>query len=251
MENVLIEHHDGVALVRLNRSITNALNFDLLNELQECLHTVGNDPDVCGVVIASSNEKFFSIGLDIPYLYELTKKEVTFFYHKFNQVCISLYTLPKPTIAAVTGHAVAGGCILTLCCDYRFIAEGRKLMGLNEIKLGVPVPYPADCILQQIVGTQTAREIVYTGEFYLPEQLVKMGVVDCVLPLREVISKALEKAHLLGGMPQKAFVIIKRNRVEAVEARILKHLTEKEQLFVECWYSDEARQRLREAMEKF
>lgn len=250
MENVRIEYDEEVALLTLTRGITNAITLELVHEVTEALHTVEADPDVNGVVIRS-NEKFFSIGLDIPSLYGLKKDEFTQFYQQFNRMCITLYTLPKPTVAAVTGHAVAGGCIVALCCDYRYIAEGRKLMGLNEVKLGVPIPYPADCILQDIVGTRIAREIVDTGEFFPPEQLLTMGVVDCVLPLKEVIPQAVEKARLLGALPKKAFAMIKRNRVEMVEQRILERLKEKEEFFVECWFSDEARARLKDAMEKF
>ena len=109
----------------------------------------------------------------------------------FNQVCMELYTMPKPTVAAVTGHAIAGGCILALCCDYRFAAEGRKLMGLNEIRLGVPVPYLADCVLRQIVGARNAREIMETGEFYLPEQSLQIGMIDRVLPLEKVVADSI------------------------------------------------------------
>jgi enoyl-CoA hydratase/carnithine racemase len=202
-------------------------------------------------VLGSSNDKFFSIGFDIPELFDLARKDFRVFYQAFNGVCMDLYTLPKPTIAAITGHAIAGGCILALCCDYRFIAEGRKLMGLNEIKLGIPVPYPGDCILRQVAGTRNAREIMSTGEFYHSEELLQIGMVDQVLPLDQVLPKAIEKAGLLGALPHEAFGMIKRNRVETVEAQVLAHLAEKEQFFIECWYSDEARVRLKEAIKKF
>lgn len=130
-----VEHQDEVVLLKLNRGITNALNLQLVNQLAEHLQNVRANSDVHGLVLGSSNEKFFSIGFDIPELFELARKDFRVFYHAFNRVSMALYTLPKPTIAAITGHAIAGGCILALCCDYRFIAEGRKLMGLNEIKL--------------------------------------------------------------------------------------------------------------------
>jgi enoyl-CoA hydratase/carnithine racemase len=206
---------------------------------------------VQGLVLASSNDKFFSIGFDIPQLFELSREDFRVFYQALNRVCLDLYTLPRPTVAAITGHAIAGGCILTLCCDYRFMTEGRKLMGLNEIRLGVPVPYPADCILRHLVGLRNAREVMGSGEFYQPEELFQIGLVDQVLPLGQVLPKSVEKARFLGGMPREAFAMIKRNRVEMVEAEILARLEEKERFFMECWYSDEARGRLREAMEKF
>lgn len=251
MKLIRIEYRDRVAILKLNRGITNALNLQLVNQLAENLQKVRDDSDVHSLVLGSSNEKFFSIGFDIPELFKLTRKDFRVFYQAFNQVCIDLYTLPKPTIAAITGHAIAGGCILALCCDYRFIAEGRKLMGLNEIKLGIPVPYPGDCILRHVAGTRNAREISGTGEFYHPEELLQMGMVDQVLSLEQVLPKSIEKAKFLGALPHKAFGMIKRNSVEVIEAQILTHLAEKEQFFIECWYSDEARKRLKKAIKKF
>ena len=251
MKMIRIEHHGEVAIVKLDRGVTNTIDLQLVEELSETLQGVTHDPGVHSLVLGSSNERFFSIGFDIPQLFGLARQDFKFFYQTFNRVCMDLYTLPKPTIAAITGHAIAGGCILALCCDYRFIAQGRKLMGLNEIRLGVPVPYLADCVLRHIVGVRYARDIMDIGEFYQPEESLQMGIVDQVLPLEQVLPKSIEKARLLGGSPQEAFAMIKRNRVERVEAQVLMRLEEKERFFVDRWYSDEARERLREAMEKF
>jgi len=251
MSLIHVQDHDQVTVLELNRGITNALNLQLIHELAENLHQIRDDSAVRALVLSSSNLKFFSIGLDIPELFELAKQDFMAFFQTFDRVCIDLYTWPKPTVAAIPGHATAGGCILALCCDYRFIAQGRKLMGLNEIKLGVPVPCPADRILRQIVGTQSAREIMDTGEFYQPEKLFQMGMVDQVLPLDQVLPKAIEKAKLLGALPYEAFGMSKRDRVEKVKAQILECLAEQEQVFVERWYSDEGRERLKEAMQKF
>jgi enoyl-CoA hydratase/carnithine racemase len=251
MDMVCVEYSDKVAILKLNRSVTNALNLQLVEELGETLREVRHSPDVHSLVLASSNEKFFSIGFDIPQLFELTREDFCSFYRTFNRMCLDLYTLPKPTVAAITGHAIAGGCILALCCDYRLIAAGRTLMGLNEIKLGVPVPYLADRVLWQIVGVRYAREITDMGEFYRPEELLRMGAVDQVLSSEQVLFKSIEKARLLGSLPQEALAAIKQNRVEMVEAQVLAHLEEKEQFFIERWYSDETRERLQEAMERF
>ena len=248
---VCVEYSDKVAILKLNRSVTNALNLQLVEELGETLREVRHSSDVHSLVLASSNDKFFSIGFDIPQLFELTREDFDSFYQTFNRMCLDLYTLPKPTVAAITGHAIAGGCILALCCDYRLIAAGRKLMGLNEIKLGVPVPYLADRVLWQIVGVRYAREITDMGEFYRPEELLRMGAVDQVLSSEQVLQKSVEKARLLGLLPQEALAAIKQNRVEMVEAQVLAHLEEKEQFFIERWYSAQARKRLQEAMERF
>ena len=246
---VQIEYRDDVALVKLNRGITNPINLELVQALRKTLENAQNSSR--SLVLCSSNDKFFSIGLDIPELYTLNRKDFAAFYHAFNHLQLELYTLPLPTVAAVTGHAVAGGCILALCCDYRYIADGRKLMGINEAKLGVPIPYPADCILRSIAGIRISRILTDSGEFFLPEQLYEMGVVDCVVPAKDVIPQSVEKARSLGALSQKAFAVIKRDRTEAVEKQILKRLEERETVFVECWFSDEARTQLEKQMEKF
>jgi enoyl-CoA hydratase/carnithine racemase len=90
-----------------------------------------------------------------------------------------------------------------------------------------------------------------TGEFYGPEELLRMGMVDQVLPVEQVLAKSIEKGASLGALPGEPFAMVKRNRVEMVEARVVMHLEEKGQFFVERWYSDEARERLKEAMDKF
>jgi len=250
MELIRIERFDPIAVLELNRGVTNALNLQLLQELAEAIRLVRESAEIRSLVLTSANDKFFSIGLDIPHLLDLGQEDAASFYWAFNQVCLGLFTLPKPTVAAITGHAIAGGCILALCCDFRLIAEGRRLMGLNEVKLGLPVPYLADCLLRQIAGARQARDMMETGEFYRPEELLRLGIVDQVLPLDEVRTEAMKKGRALGALPAHAFGVIKRSRVEIVEAQVLAH-PEKDQVFVECWCTEEAQALLREAAGKF
>jgi enoyl-CoA hydratase/carnithine racemase len=251
MKYISIEDRDHVVILKLAHDDTNPLNAELIQELAEELGRVKANPEVSGLVLGSANVKFFSIGFDIPNLYELSRNDFAVFYHAFNSFCLELYTLPKPTVAAITGHAVAGGCILALCCDYRFIADGRKLMGLNENKLGVPVPYPADRILRETIGNREARNVMESGEFFDPNELLRFGMVDEIIPLEQVLPTSIEKARSLGDLPQGAFVAIKQNRVEIVEAQIKARMDEKEALFLDCWYSQESRSLLKDAIEKF
>ena len=251
MELIDITRHDGVVLAKLNHGVTNAISLELVQELAETVEQVRNDSAARALVMASATDKFFSIGFDIPQLFTFNAQEFGSFFRAFNQVCLDLYTLPKPTVAALNGHATAGGCILALCFDYRLIGQGRKLMGLNEIKLGVPVPYIADCCLRALIGVRQARDLMESGEFVGPEAALRLGMVDEALPDENVVERALEKAHKLGSLPAAAYAAIKRNRVEGIEAEVKAKWEEKERFFVENWCSDDVRQRLREAMQKF
>lgn len=251
MTTLSVEYQQHVVILKLNNGVTNSINLELVNDLLETLRSLRDNPEARSFVLSSANDKFFSIGFDIPHLIGLSKQEFSTFYRTYNKLCLELFTFPKATVAAITGHAVAGGCILALCCDYRYIAEGHKLMGLNEIKLGIPVPFPGDCMLRQIIADHHAREVMESGDFYPPEELSRIGLVDEVVPLEEVLSRSIEKASALGSFPSGAFAGIKANRVESVAAHIRSNLSEKESNFIDLWYSQEARARLQAALEKF
>jgi enoyl-CoA hydratase/carnithine racemase len=251
METIRLEQQEGGAVIQLNRGIINAINHLLLDELGEALRQIAEDPEIGSLVITSGNDKFFSIGFDLPELYPLPQQEFRQFFRMFNRRCLDLYTFPKPTIVALTGHASAGGCILALCTDYRFMAEGRRLMGMNESKLGVPVTYLANLLLRQLVGERQAREAVSSGTLYPPEEAARMGMVDAVYPLAEVVSSAIEKARELGEMPGDAFAANKRLWVRAIESQVVSYLDEEERLFLDQWYAPTARQRLEDALARF
>lgn len=248
---VSVQKKKNIAIVQLSHKSTNAINLALVKELADTINDIKVDDKIKALVLTSANEKFLSIGFDIPSLRPLSQDDFSVFYQAFNQLCIDLYTLPKPTIAAITGHAIAGGCILALCCDERVIAEGRKLFGLNEVKLGVPVPYVADRILHALVGARLAREVMELGEFYPAEDALGIGLVDYLVPLDQVLEKAQEQARLLSAAPGEAFALIKANRVEDVMIGILDRLEVKQMRFIECWYADAARKPLEEAGRKF
>jgi enoyl-CoA hydratase/carnithine racemase len=242
---------DGVAFLRLDRGVTNPIDLELVNRLGEALTSAEDDADVAAVVLGSTNEKFFSIGFDIPALFAAPPPTFLHFFQAFDQLCLRLLGFPKPLVAALRGHATAGGCILAVCCDYRLIADGRRLMGLNEIKLGVPLPWPAECALRRLVGPRIARDVIDSGEFLPPDQLLRLGLVDAVLPVAEVEEQAARKARSLASTAGPAYRYIKRDRIEGLEAEIRDRLEDKERIFLDCWYSEPARRRLTEALERF
>ncbi len=242
---------DSVRILKLNHGVTNALNAELLKELEAGLGEIRNDPEIAALVLTSANEKFFSAGFDLPELYPQEVSGFKEFFHLFNLICLDLYTLPKPAVAALPGHAVAGGFILASCCDYRFMAQGKKFCGLNEIQIGVPVPYIADLILRQLVGDRAATEIMYTGALLPAEKALEIKFLDALLAPEELLKEALSKARILGRLPREAFQIIKTNRTGEIATRGLEKLDEDIQTFLKMWYSEEARERLKEAMKKF
>ncbi len=246
-----LEITNEIAVIQLSRGVTNAINYAFVEKFSKILQKLHESTEVKSIVISSKTEKFFSIGFDLPELIEYSQSQFADFFHSFNLFCMQLYTFPKPVIAALKGHATAGGCILATCCDYRIIADGKKYMGLNEIKLGVPLPYPCYLILKDLVGATYIREICEFGDFYLPDRLKIMGLVDSVQPANEVFPISMEKAKILGSYSPSAFSLIKRDRVEVVEELVKWNLESKEKEFVNLWYSKEVRNKLFEAAKKY
>jgi len=234
--------------MRLNNEVTNALSPEIVDDLSSALTQVKSEFQ--GIILAGG-AKFFCIGFDLPRLLKLDRTGMTRFFHEFNQVAFNLFTLPLPTACAIAGHAIAGGNILALTCDYRFAASGNKLIGLNEIKLGVPVPYLADLILRQIVGDRAAKEILYHGKFIALSEAEKIGLVDEIVPQEELEDHAVKKISELAALPRAAFSTIKANRIDVIRLTYEKYYKSKNENFLDCWFSKPVQALLTDAAKKF
>lgn len=248
MSNVIIENKENIAIVRLSNGVTNAINLQLINNLSESLDLVSEKYQ--GMVLAGG-DKFFCMGLDLPELLMFDRSEMTDFLDRLTDVSLKLFMLSIPTVCALSGHAVAGGCVLALTCDYRFAAYGKTKLGLNEIKLGIPVPYLADLILRQIVGDRAATEMLYGGEFLSVSEAKDIGLIDEVIAEKSVEEKAIEKITELTAHSNSAFSAIKASRVEAIHLSYEKNNKLKNEIFVNCWFSEPVQELLNEASRKF
>jgi enoyl-CoA hydratase/carnithine racemase len=202
-------------------------------------------------VVLCGGDKFFSIGLDLPALLKLNRVQMSRFWTRFDDAVWCLYSLPMPAAAAIGGHATAGGTILALTADVRYVAEGRRLMGLNEVSIGVPVPFLADLLLRQVIGERAAAKITLAGELMPPEDARRIGLVDDVLPAERVERHALEKTSSLAGKPQPAFGITKNNRLLAVRSLFTRQREERQTELLDCWFDPAVQRMLAEAAEKF
>ena len=248
MSKVNLEAHDGIAVLRLNNGVTNAISPELVDDLLKTIKQIKNE--FKGMVLAGG-DKFFCIGLDLPTLLQLDRPEMTEFYVRFNQAVLDLYALPMPTACAVDGHATAGGAIIALSSDFRFISSGRKFIGFNEVKIGVPVPYLADLILRQITGDRYATELMFTGEFVEPQQAQKIGLIDDVFQPEDLEEKTVAKIKELAALPPYGITVIKNNRVEAARARYEEMRSTDADWFLNCWFKPAVQELLNEAAKKF
>ncbi len=248
MANVIIEPQEDIAVLRLNNGVTNAISPELVNDLHTALQRVKTEFN--GMVLAGG-DKFFCIGLDLPGLLQLGRAEMIEFYGMLNQAVLDLYTLPMPTACAIAGHATAGGAVLALATDFRFVAKGHKLIGFNEVKIGLPVPGLADLILRQMIGDRHATDLIFNGEFLEPEQAHKIGLVDGVLSIEEVEKEACAKIAELAELPPGGLALVKKHRVDDVRSRYEKMRVSEADGFLDCWFKPSVQALLAEVATKF
>jgi enoyl-CoA hydratase/carnithine racemase len=203
-----------------------------------------------GLVLAG-NTKFFSIGLDVPNLLTLDRRAMLDFWNRFEDLVLALYTLPIPTACAICGHATGGGAILALACDFRFVADGKRLIALNEVKIGVPVPYLADLMLRQIVTDRVAVEMEFCSAFIGPDDAKAVGLADAVCEENAVENKALEKIRAVAALPSTAFALTKQHRVRQTPSRFIAIRQDLNRAFMDCWFAPDTQSLLRDAARKF
>ena len=248
MDNVTIDKYGHVALLRLTSGVTNAIGSTMVTDLSAALEQIRAEYSGC---VLAGGTKFFSIGLNLPELIGFDHERMSRFWDAFDQAVLDLYTLPIPTAAAISGHAVAGGTILALSADYRLIAPGRNFMGLNEINIGLPVPFLADLMLRQVVGDRVATGLCYKGEMVPPEEAMAGGLVDEISTEEKIEERSLELISHLAEKTRAAFTLIKRNRTEAVCARFEGHRNQRKEEMLSCWFEPSVHKLLEAAAEKF
>lgn len=247
MKTVNLEQQDSVSVLRLENGVTNAIGPAMIDELSSVVPDIGRGSRA---MVLAGNPKFFSMGFDLPALIALNRSGMSDFFYQFNRVACQLLSLPIPVVCAIAGHAVAGGHILALACDYRIAGSGRKI-GLNEIKLGIPVPYLADLMLRQMAVGNTATRMLYEGDFLPAEEAERRGLVDEVCPRDGTEAQAIRKAADWANLSAPAFAAAKINRTESIQQRYQAVAKHKNEAFLDCWFSDQAQELLRKASRKF
>ena len=245
MDFVNTSEKDGIVTLSLNRGKVNPLNGELVEEILKRFRTLEDD-DSAEAVILTGNGKFFSFGFDVPELLTYSKEVFSDFLSKFTNLYSYLFLYPKPVIAALNGHAIAGGCMLALACDRRIIIPENAKISLNEIDLGVPIFTGITEILRFCVGSRNATEILYSGTLYSPEQAYSLGLVDEVVSAPDLMDAAKKAASNLGHKPRPAFAGMK----SLLRQPILEKTTQKEsesiKAFIDIWYSDSTREILKD-----
>jgi len=202
------ETRNGVTLVRLSHGKVNALDVGLAQDLITVLGTEARGASSAVVLTASGT--VFSAGVDLHRLTRGGREYVGEFLPLLGRVFSTAFTFPKPLVAAINGHAVAGGCILACACDYRVMARGNGRIGTPELAVGVPFPSVAMEILRLAVPTHRLQALIYGGLTCTPDEALANGLVDEVVSPDSLVERAVELAGRLGALPSASFALTKR-----------------------------------------
>lgn len=183
MKYLTLSVQNRMALIGLNRGRSNAINGELLDELKIILKSIESDDAISGIIL-HGNEGFFSAGLDLIELYDYSEVEIRVFWESFLSFVQAFVGFKKPSIAAIGGHSPAGGCVLALCCDYRIMAEGEFIIGLNEVPVGIIVPDAIFHLYGFWLGQAKAYQYLLEGKLLNPTEALAAGLIDELVPAR-------------------------------------------------------------------
>ncbi len=192
MNTISTSVKDRVAIITLNRGKSNAINHEMVVELSSMLDSIETDENIGGVII-SGRDNFFSAGLDLIELYHYDENQARDFWTLFLGFIGRVVRFKKPIISAINGHSPAGGCVIALACDARIMAEGKYIIGLNEVPVGIIVPNSIFQLYSFWIGKPTAYRSLLEGKLFSPEEALNVGLVDELAKPESILTTAERK----------------------------------------------------------
>ncbi|MEZ5002720.1 MAG: enoyl-CoA hydratase/isomerase family protein [Chitinophagales bacterium] len=210
MSHFNINDRDGIRTVQMNRGSSNPINEAFVNELIAIFERSRDDDSIKGILL-TGQPNFFSVGLDLPELYEHSPEDFSRFWQCFMTLIYTLATFDKPFVTSITGHAPAGGCVMAICADYRVMAEGKYKIGLNEIPVGIIVPPSIYELYALWLGRRAASQYLLEGKLHTVQEALNIGLIDAVADLEQVDDVAMQQLIKYTGFDQEAWRATKRN----------------------------------------
>jgi enoyl-CoA hydratase/carnithine racemase len=237
MSFALVSKDEGIATVTLSRGKVNALNEAVVEELDARLQEFERAGDVRGIILTGQG-KFFSFGFDIPEFLSQPKESFAGYLKRFTTLYRYMFLYPKPLVAALNGHTIAGGCMLATACDYRLMVAGKARISLNEITFGSSVFAGSVELLRYWTGDKNAQTVLFSGAMYSAEEALKLGLVDQVSTEANLLSEAKQVAQQLASKDGSPFGSIKRLLRKPVGEEMARREGDSIAEFVDIWYSE-------------
>ena len=243
-----ITHRSGVAILTMVHGKANAFDLEFSDALVSALDDCGRSPVTALVITARGS--IFSAGVDLLRVVSGGASYLDVFLPAVSRTFEAIFTFPKPVVAAINGHAFAGGCILACAADRRLMARGTGRIGVPELLVGVPFPTVPLEILRHVAPPAHLSTLVYGGEALLPEGAVECGLVDVIVDPDRLLDEAVEAAEKLAALPPAAFAITKNQLREPAMARIRDGKTRFDPAIYKIWTAPETLEAIRSYVER-
>jgi enoyl-CoA hydratase len=246
--NIRVDRDGAVATVTVDRpEAMNALDRPTLEELRDRLQELAGDSEARVVVLTGSGEKAFVAGADIKYMSGLDRAEAEEWGALGHGCGQLLETMPKPTVAAINGFALGGGCELALACDLRYASSGARL-GQPEVNLGIIPGWGGTQRLARACGLGVAKELILTGRLVDADEALRLGLVNAVHD--PVLEKAREVASLLASKSPLALAAAKRAVNHALQGDYIESLEREAAEFSGLFETEDAKEGMTAFAEK-
>lgn len=234
------DRRPGVRFLYLDRPPANAIDDVLLGDLCAALDDARADDAVRAVVVTGTG-RFFSAGLDLASAVgDRQASDRVFRSSAFRDGMLALFTFPRPTIAAISGHTIAGGLIIALACDFRIAVEGDYRLGVNEVAIGASYPKVAFEIGRLRLSDAQAREALLGAQLYPVHDALRLGFVDDVVPAARFHEHVLSLAERLGAYPRDAYAHTKAAFIREAVERVNSETQEEARETAGVWRSPES-----------
>jgi len=248
-KNLLIEKNDGICTVKINNPKSlNALNAEILSELEFVFDEIKEDEKV-KVVVLTGEGKSFVAGADIAYMKNLNVAEAKKFGEDGSRIFRKIEILNKPVIAAVNGFALGGGCELSLSCDIR-IASAKAKFGQPEVGLGITPGFSGTQRLPRLVGTGIAKELIFTGNVINAEEALRIGLVNKVTEPDNLMEEVYILAKKIKSNSTVAVKYCKEAINKGIETDIETGMSYESNIFALCFASEDQKEGMTAFVEK-
>ncbi|MEV6873496.1 enoyl-CoA hydratase/isomerase family protein [Amycolatopsis sp. NPDC051128] len=233
---IILESHHDVAVLRIDHGKGNTLDTDSCRELAFRLEETGE----ARAVVLTGTGGIFSAGVDLKRIHEGGASYVSEFLPLLSDALLAVFGCPRPVVAALNGHAIAGGAVLAAACDHRVLTTGPGRIGVTELLVGLPFPLAALEILRCAYGTAPLPRLTYTGETLGGDEARAAGLVDELAPPEDVLKRALAVATRLGGLPAEPFAHTKAQIRQPFHERVAEYRHSDDPGVERMWRSAEA-----------
>lgn len=249
MNTLQLTIRDNLAIITLDRGRSNPINTEMITELISSVKDIDANDNIAGLII-TGKEGFFSAGIDLMEVYNYNEEQSKDFWTSFMLMQTVLINFKKPFVTAITGHSPAGGCIIALCSDYRVMASGQYIIGLNEIPIGIIVPDTVFHLYAFWLGSRKAYQCLLEGKLLAVEDALKDGLIDEVCAAEDVLASAEKKVRAYMKLNPATWSQSKMNFRKELSEKLQVDQSAALNRMLQQWWAPETRLTLQKIIDK-